>query len=406
MSLEELKQAKKNWEERRAYYELEYSKTASAPQKFDLQKSIEECEQKIERLNAEIKKSLEEDKGIRPVVKELQEPASPSPKLDETQRSQETTSPSPKPTISSPPEPKAELRSDKEVSMSDRLQIFLAHASEDKAEVLKLYDRLEERGYKPWLDKKDLIPGQIWPEEIPKAIKNSDIVIACLSQQSVMKQGYVQREFRLALNKYAEVPPGTICLIPLKLDDCEVPNLQLPELGVNLRDIQWLNCWEADGFENLVRAIEHERKNLKQKERAIKKIEIQPTVISSSAPVTTDSEHLQTQHPSASGIPASVASQNPGRSPPPWKLIRVIGLAVVVAIAGIVIGPPSFNPPDKSDSTLISEATGVDYKSLDRLLAKRDWREADEKTRCNGLASAFASARKNSRFRLRLIYKK
>ena len=327
---------------------------------------------------------LDVARGIRQVVEELQEPeelekpVSPSPKLDETQRSQETTSPSPKPTISSSPEPKAEPRSDKEVSMSDpHIQIFLAHASEDKAEVLKLYDRLKARGYKPWLDKKkDLLPGQNWREEIPKAIKKSQIFIACFSQQSVRKEGYFQKEFRMALKEYGEKPPDTIYFIPLKLDDCEVPDVQLPQEGRNLRDIQWQNYWEPDGFENLVKAIEHERRNLKQKERA-KKIEIQPTVISLSPPVTTDSEHLQTQHPSASGIPASVAPLKPGRSPP-WKLICVIGLAVVVAIVGIMTEPPSSDP-----TILISGETKVDYNSLNRLLAKETkekWRKADEKT--------------------------
>ncbi len=142
--------------------------------------------------------------------------------------------------------------------MSDRIQIFLAHASEDKAEVLKLYDCFKAKGYKPWLDVKDLIPGQNWREEIPKAIRQSDIFIACLSPQSVSKQGYVQREFRLALNEYAEKPPGTIYLIPLKLDDCEIPDLQLAQLGVNLRDVHWLDYWEPDGFEKLVRAIEYQ----------------------------------------------------------------------------------------------------------------------------------------------------
>ena len=152
--------------------------------------------------------------------------------------------------------------------MSEHIQIFLAHASEDKLQVLKLYDRLKARGYKPWLDKKDLIPGQNWRQEIPRAIKRSSIFIACLSQKSVSKQEYVQKEFRLALNKYAETPPGTVYLIPLKLDDCEVPALQQPELGVNLQDIHWLNYWEPGGFESLVRAIDHKlKKNLKANQK-------------------------------------------------------------------------------------------------------------------------------------------
>ena len=44
------------------------------------------------------------------------------------------------------------------VKKSD-IQIFLAHANEDKEVVLEFYDRLKKAGYKPWLDKRDLIPG-------------------------------------------------------------------------------------------------------------------------------------------------------------------------------------------------------------------------------------------------------
>ncbi|NER81258.1 MAG: SUMF1/EgtB/PvdO family nonheme iron enzyme [Leptolyngbya sp. SIO1D8] len=137
-------------------------------------------------------------------------------------------------------------------------RIFLAHASEDKTAVIKLYDRLQQQGYQPWLDKKDLIPGQKWREEIPKAIRNSDIFIACLSQRSVAKQGYVQREFRMALNVCADKPPGTIYLIPLRLDDCQIPELRQEEYGINLADYHWLDYFESDGFEQLVRAIQHQ----------------------------------------------------------------------------------------------------------------------------------------------------
>ena len=40
-------------------------------------------------------------------------------------------------------------------------RIFLAHAREDKPQVRDLYDRLKERGFDPWLDEIDLIPGQV-----------------------------------------------------------------------------------------------------------------------------------------------------------------------------------------------------------------------------------------------------
>jgi TIR domain len=144
-----------------------------------------------------------------------------------------------------------------ENSTSKQTQIFLAHASEDKDAVRRLYSQLKSSGFRPWLDEIDLMPGQNWPVEIPKAIGRSDIFIACLSTHSVQKQGYVQKEFRLALNAYAEKPPGSIYLIPAKLDDCEIPDLQVPQLGISLRDIQWIELWKKDGFERLVKAIGH-----------------------------------------------------------------------------------------------------------------------------------------------------
>ncbi len=63
MSLEELKQAKRNWEEQRAYYERELSITASPAQKFELRKRIEECKKKIKEIEAELK-SLEKDREL------------------------------------------------------------------------------------------------------------------------------------------------------------------------------------------------------------------------------------------------------------------------------------------------------------------------------------------------------
>lgn len=140
--------------------------------------------------------------------------------------------------------------------MSGHQRIFLGHASEDKPQVRELYDQLKSHGFSPWLDAVDLIPGQNWRDEIPNAIKDAGIFLACLSKRSVEKQGYVQREFRYALSAYAERPPNSIYLIPVRLDKCEVPDLRLPELELNLRDLHWVDLFEEDGFELLVGAIQ------------------------------------------------------------------------------------------------------------------------------------------------------
>jgi hypothetical protein len=66
-------------------------------------------------------------------------------------------------------------------------QIFLCHASEDRIAVMAIYDRLKALGYKPWLDKIDLLPGQYWRREIPKAIRASDFILIFLSKTLVAK---------------------------------------------------------------------------------------------------------------------------------------------------------------------------------------------------------------------------
>ncbi len=144
-------------------------------------------------------------------------------------------------------------------------QIFLAHAHEDEKVVFEIYNRLKEVGYKPWLDKKNLIPGQKWRSEISKAIKDSHIFIACLSKCSIAKRGFVQKEFRMALSQAAELPSESIYIIPVRLDDCEIPDLRQEEYGLNLRDLQWLDYWEYDGFDRLEDAIYHQYWRVKSK---------------------------------------------------------------------------------------------------------------------------------------------
>jgi formylglycine-generating enzyme required for sulfatase activity len=134
-------------------------------------------------------------------------------------------------------------------------RIFLAHAREDKPQVRTLYADLKACGLDPWLDEVDLVPGQIWKVEIPKAIREAEMFLACLSRRSVEKRGYVHQELREALSVYGERPPGSIYIIPVRLDECDVPDLQTPDRGLSLKDIHWVDLWQEGGFDRLVNAI-------------------------------------------------------------------------------------------------------------------------------------------------------
>jgi len=105
-----------------------------------------------------------------------------------------------------------------------KLRVFLCHSSQDKPIVRELYQRLNAEGWiDPWLDEEKLLPGQDWDMEIEKAVEATDAVIVCLSNNSVSKEGYVQRELRSALEIALEKPEETIFIIPLRLDNCDPP---------------------------------------------------------------------------------------------------------------------------------------------------------------------------------------
>jgi len=105
----------------------------------------------------------------------------------------------------------------------DKPRVFIAYVEEDLRLAKKLYQAFETGGFRPWLDKKKLMPGQNWPRAIETAIQTSDIFVACFSRRATSKRGSFHSELRYALNCAAKVPLDEIFLVPVRLDDCLVP---------------------------------------------------------------------------------------------------------------------------------------------------------------------------------------
>jgi hypothetical protein len=127
------------------------------------------------------------------------------------------------------------------------LKVFLCHASGDKLMVRDLYKRLVAEGVDAWLDQEKLLPGQNWRVEIPLAVRDSDVVVICLSNKSITKEGYIQKEIKFALDSAEEKPEGTIFLIPARLEDCVVPE--------RLNHWQWVDLFDENGFVKLLRSL-------------------------------------------------------------------------------------------------------------------------------------------------------
>lgn len=132
-------------------------------------------------------------------------------------------------------------------ALKRNLRAFLCHSSHDKNQVRKLYRKLSGECIDVWFDEESLIPGQDWEYEISKAIDNSDVIIVCLSKNSVSKEGFVQKEIRFALDKAEEKPEGVIFIIPVLLEECEVPE--------RLRKRHWAKLYEENGYSSLLKAL-------------------------------------------------------------------------------------------------------------------------------------------------------
>jgi hypothetical protein len=134
-----------------------------------------------------------------------------------------------------------------ETKSSRQLQAFLCHSSGDKPAVRGLYKKLQQDGLQPWLDEENILPGQNWRREIERAVRASDVVIVCISHSSTTKEGFVQKEIKYVLDVAEEKPEGVIFVIPLRLEDCAVPE--------RLREWHWVNLFDIDGYERLLRAL-------------------------------------------------------------------------------------------------------------------------------------------------------
>jgi hypothetical protein len=135
-----------------------------------------------------------------------------------------------------------------------QLRVFLCHSSSDKPAVRMLYRSLRDDDMSPWLDEENLLPGQDWEREIRNAIRTSHAVLVCLSKGSISKVGFIQKEIREVLDRADEQPEGTIWLIPVRLEPCEVPE--------RIRRWQWVDLFADDGYGRLMRALRHRAASL------------------------------------------------------------------------------------------------------------------------------------------------
>ncbi len=142
-------------------------------------------------------------------------------------------------------------------AMSDK-HVFVSYCHENKDEVARLVEELEDAGEPVWWDE-DILGGRDWKEAIRKAMKNAYAVVLCLSSE--LEERYrsgVYPEVRDAIATFRQYGPGHAFIYTVKLGECEIPAIEIDDT----RTLDRLQCVDlypegkrAAGVEKLLASL-------------------------------------------------------------------------------------------------------------------------------------------------------
>jgi len=136
------------------------------------------------------------------------------------------------------------------------MKIYISYAREDCNFALKLYSDLKNDGHNPWIDIKDLIPGEKWKNRIYSVINESNYFFVLLSSNSVSKRGFFQVELKKAFDVYNEFPENSIFVVPIRINECKPTDERL-------FDIHWTDFFPSysNGYKKILNLLKSNVRN-------------------------------------------------------------------------------------------------------------------------------------------------
>jgi hypothetical protein len=137
-------------------------------------------------------------------------------------------------------------------------KVFISYIREDKEHIVRIEKFLKQQGVDLWIDIHELIPGSFFQPNIRIAINDSDFFIACFSDKyEAKKNSYALKELKLACKIMKAKIPYERWLIPVKLNNCNIPAIKINQNSTIDKQIQWINLfnnWQK-GLNQLLRTI-------------------------------------------------------------------------------------------------------------------------------------------------------
>ena len=224
------------------------------------------------------------------------------------------------------------------------LKVFLCNADQDQDTVLKLYQRLKKDNVDAWLAEEELLPGEERDSQIHDAVRSADAVLVCLSN-FFNREGDQQREVRLALDAAQEKLEGQIFIIPVRLEECEVPK--------TLKKWQFVDLYNPSGYERLTLAL-RKRANDLGITLQFKKDAVRSRISAREEPRHTASPQRTSDLPQAVSSPSNIRT----------KIIAgVIGSVAVAAFLYFVFNGRSSSPEPTPVIPTVEETASLESTS-------------------------------------------
>lgn len=191
---------------------------------------------------------------------------------------------------------------------------FISYVREDKARVDRLQQALEDAGVPVWRDTRDLWPGQDWRSVIRRAISEDAMVfLACFSDASATRESsYQNEELLLGIDQLRQRSPQTPLLIPVRFDDCAIPDRDLGG-GRTLASIQCADLFGDTGADHLAKLIATVRQILGRKGKTASSPARHAPATGSAEPAGGDLARLFDQHVRADVSYLKTRGYNPSR---------------------------------------------------------------------------------------------
>ena len=122
--------------------------------------------------------------------------------------------------------------------------VFLSYASQDVQAAQRICAALRAAGVEVFLDQSELRGGDVWDQKIRHEIQSCALFIPVISRHTQERlEGYFRREWKLAIERTADMAEQKPFLVPVVIDDTSDREAVVPE---RFRVVQWTRLPDGD----------------------------------------------------------------------------------------------------------------------------------------------------------------